>query len=872
MKRFTCDSATRDALNGVSDKLAWATIVETILTADRLIECKRDADANAAEPFATGTTFRKLRSLGPFTTKSGTISKLGTLHTQTVKTGADMFSGASVMRIMKADGTRWIQGMIGPSKAAQTKRGVAAGQEQEFDFEVEANFTAKNGFGVRPNLSISGARFLNSGVGSGTPGKLDSMPHTMEVWNWTNPASPTLASSCTLDKRLDNWVYEDQEMALEVGDAAVYQATQLAPFGDFDFAPTLIVLDQHNGEPGNVPMWECIVASRVSPERTTWTTYPEMDTFDRYTHVTIPNAFKILLKDKAGNTLYTHQMHGGEAVNYKRFYYGSWTDTVPMQPPYNVGMWMGCRNVRPKMSSRANTWFPGVEDRMIRPTRAKEQWTAIGVEPLFNGGYGNNSANGMHAMYCNKRWPGVKGYNERDQPIDPYMSDPNNGTNRYWAWMDGWDYEVGSMSGHNWYTGPGGPRFDRGPIPSILAQWATAPTTNRLEGNVPWADIAHGFSMAYLNHSNHWVKDPRTLMLAANNDELMYEWDIAGNYYGDSGQGGAKSIDSRGNMREDVQPQHLDKNGQLFYSGWGRDGLHSYGNAGWPAILMNSIMMTMAQKFDSFWEFQRGAYQGRGDYMVRNQAWRWLAFALAWKTASKHPLGVQRELIERLIVGHLEGWHEQVYVPVYVQNEDSPFANGLRNLGQPVFNGNGYWETQGGALGMYMAGVLMLWKQTGLWNRMMNYNLKTRQVLTMQIKHMDTYGFDYTLDTAMETWPNSYVDINNPASFSSWAALHPKNGLTDLYHNADGSIKPNDRYVGQHPFGMYIYARKHYFAEFAHPRLQAAYDKWEKMNADVAANVAGGVNPRDQAGRDSGYGMAAIGNWKAPAAGKLGPA
>lgn len=868
MKRFTCDPATRDALNGVSDKLAWATLLETILTADRLIECKRDANGNAADPWVSGVTFRKLRSEGDFTKMSGTIIKLGTLHTQTVKTSADMFSGVSVMRISRADGTRWIQGMMGPSKAAQNKRGTTVGQEQEFDFEVDGNFTTKNGFGVKANLSISGARFLNSGVGSGTPGKLDNMPHIMEVFNLTNPASPTLAGSCTLDTRLDNWVYEDEEMALENGDAAIYQASQLVPFGEFDFAPTLIVVDQHNSAPGNVQMWECIVAARVSPQRTTWSTYPEMDTFDPAQHVTIPNAFKVVIKDKNNNVLYTHQMHGGEAINYKRFYYGSWNETTPMQPPWNTGMWLGCRNVMPRLSSRANKWYPGMEDRARRPSRAKQQWTAIGVEPLWNGGYGNNSANGMHAMYCHKKWPGVRGFNQRDQPEDPYMSDPNNGTARYWAWMDGWGYEPGSISGHNWYTGPGGPRFDRAPIPSILALWASMPDGVRLEGNVPLAEQAHNWSLAYLNHSNHWVKDPRTLQLAANNFELMYDWDTAGNYYGDSGQSGPKSIDTRGNMREDVQPRHLDKNGQLFWSGWARDGLHSYGNANWAAILMNSPMMAIAGKFDTFWECQRGAYQGRGDYMVRNQAWRWMTLCLAWKTASKHPLGVQRELIERLAVGHLEGWWEQVYVPVYLQNENSPFANGLRNLGQPIKTDDGV-STQGGALGMYMAGVLALWKQTGFWSRMYHYNDKCRLVLEMQLKHMDKYCFDYTLDTAMENWPTTWIDLNN---ISSWGAVHPKNLLSDATHNDDGSVRGGDRDVSVHPFSMYPFVRKYYFPEFPHPRLDATVAKWNSMLDAVSDVVAAQPNPEAKRNRDHGYGYPGVAIWKAPANGLLGPA
>jgi hypothetical protein len=873
MRNFECDSITRSELNGVTDKLAWANIVEAALTADRLVVCKRDPDANAVAPFSTGTIFRQLRSVGPFTTVSGTITKLGQLHTQSTNTAADIFTGSLVMQIQRVDGTRWIRGTMGPSKAAQNAKGVPVGAEQVYDFEVEKNFTSSNGFGVKANFAISGARFLASGVGTGAPAKADAgIPHLIEVWNWTNAASPTLAGSATLDTRIDDWVYEDADMAQEVGDAAIYQSSQVASLAEFDFAPTLLISDKHNNETSAVARWELIVASAVSRTRSTWTTYPGMDTFNAAQHVTIPPAFKVVVKDKAGTVLYTHAMHDGRPINAKRARGGDWTATSVLEPNYTTGMELVCWSDRPKKSSRADRWFPGLNANSMRLSRSHSQVSAIAVEPLITGGYGGNSKNGLHNLWAAFQWPQTRS-NQNPQPRDPYgvvdtEYNRSGASAESGPWATGWGYEPGAFGGHNWYTGPGGPRFDRGPMPSILALWSTDPEGIRPQQSVPYKEMAAAWALNYANHSNHWVTDPRTLQLASNNTELLNEWDIIGQYYGDSGQKGPKVIDTRGSMRDGENAFHLDKNSQFFWMGWARDGLHSYGTAGWPALLMNSHMMAVMSKWDTFWQLRKGGSQGRSDYMVRSQAWLWLHYAIGWKLASKHRLGISREQIETMLQNHLESLYENIYVPVYVNNEDSLFANGLRGWGQPIQNSNGV-QTQGGGLGMYMGNVLALWKQIGLWSKMYSRNAKCKQALDMQLKHMDKYAFDYTLDTSMEGWPTSYINIGTQ---SNWAQTLPKNGLADAVRNPDGSIRSGDRDVSMHPFSTYIYVRKHYFPEFPHPRLDAAYAKWEDMLGAVAANVAAGATPSEQRNRDHTYGYPGVSIWKPPAAGQLGPA
>lgn len=862
---FSCNTTLRALLNGATDKLAWAQVVNDALGNARRIRCFRDNDPNALDPSVTGVEFRNVGSSGALATKAGAIVKLGRINNATIQLGADVFTGKSCL-VIEGNGN-WIMGSLGPSAAAQLAAGTPAGQVRQYDFEVEKNFTASNGFGVKANLSISGPRFLPSGPGLGAPEKTDDMPHYIDIYNWTNPAAPVLAGTVELDTRIDNFVYEDAEMAAEVGDAAVYRCSQVAKLAEFDFAATMNITDKRNARDGQTHMCEVQIAAAVSPERSTWTTYPDVRTFDPAQHVTIPPAFKAVIRSKAGTVLKIHELHQGVAINSKRAYHGSWNATDALQPNFTVGMQLVWRNTNPRMSSRANKWMPGLIPEGIRPSRAKIQFTGIGVEPLITGGYQGNSANGMHNMFATRQWPQPR-VHQNPLPRDPYgvvdtEFNRSGSSSENMPWADGWDYEPGSFSGHNWYTGPGGPRFDRGPIPSILAWYLTDPNGFVLQENVPLYDRANAWSLAYANHSNHWCRDPRTMQLARNDTELIEKYFIGHQYYSNGMPINEFTIDSRGNMRDGDNSYHYDKNGQFFWMGWSRDGLHSYGSAGWPALIFNSPMMTFLSKWDTFWQLQQGGggtSNYRQDYMVRSQAWLWLHYTLAWKLASNHPLGMSRDLIETTFVRHLTNLHDNIIVPVFDQNEDSNYAKGLRNMGQPLNSRDGGWETQGGGLGMYMANVLALMKTTGFWQKIYAKGGKAKRTLDYQIRNMDKYCFDYTLDTSMEKWPSVWVDVTKTIS---WAAVLPKNGLADAYHDAAGNLV-GDRDVAVHPFSTYPYVRKHYFPEFPNERLDATVAKWDAMLGAITDSVNAANTPVEKRGRDHAYGYAGVGIWKAP--------
>jgi len=862
MSDFKCDPQTRLELDASPNKLQDAAVIQAALgNSGRRIICKNDPNPNATDAWSTGAIFRNVGSNGPLKIQSGRIKDLGILKGTTVQLAADTSVGKSVLRMQSADGSRWIQGSLGPNG----------------DWKATAPFTTTNGLSVTSDFSISGKRFKPSGTGPAAPALDANAPHIFEVWNFTDPANPFMSGSTIIDSRDDDWVYEDAAMALVNGDCAVYQSTTGVLHGNgndkVEFGFTLLASHQGNTEAGNLPLYEVIGAAAV--RHPTWTSYPGSDTYDQSTHNTFPAPFKVIMKNAAGVPLYTFQMQDGLPINGQPYVLGSDTST-PVRPYWNTGMQLTWENTPQVMSPILSTMYAGMVDGAKRPSRAKSHYTVNGVEPMLTGGYQGNSKNGLHTLWAQTQWP--RAYKDRPSfsPGDPWLSGnfyQNDGSADSGPWRDGWDYEPGSFSGHNWYTGPGGPRFDRAPIPSILALWGSDPNGSRLAGNVPWKSMARASIKAYHNHSNHWCKNPNTLQLAADNDELFRDWGFTRTYYDSRPSFGPKKISLLGDMRDGDNDSHRDKNGRFVWSGWSRDGLHSYGNAGWGAIFTNSVRSAIASKWDALYQLAGGGGLNRGDYMVRSQAWYWLCFTIAWKLASSHRLGISRAKIEEMFVNHMSGIYRDIYVPAFIDNNQDDFYKGMRNLGVPVAHtddGQGSF-IQGGGLGFYMAGVLALMKQTGIWSVMYAKGGQCKAVMDMQIQGMDKQCCGKILKTgcyiAYENWGTS---LGVPNDWTDYGNRHEqKVGQTGMFHNADGSLT-NDREVNFHPRAMYPYIRRDYFPEFVNPDIQAACAVLDYEYGAIADYVAAAGDPATQRDRDHIFGYPGVAQIKPPLV--LGPA
>jgi hypothetical protein len=712
-----------------------------------------------------------------------------------------------------------------------------------------------------------------SPIAPAAPALTPDAPHTFEVWDWTNPEKPVLEGTIKLDKRIDDFIYQDADMAADNGAIAVYQSTQSVMLGDIEIGFTMLAADKSNTESGRTPLYQVLGAFA---HRGTWTSYPASDTFDQKLHTTFPTPFKVVMKNSEGRVLHTFQMQDGLPINDPSL--NQWkSESRPVRPKFSVFMMLPWQNTRPRASSKKTHYYPGMTADGLRPSCSKGHISVLSCEPLLTGGYGRNSMNGLANIYGAPRWP--RPYATYSPEIkDPYLT--NNEFNRGGgsafgaAWLEGWDYEPGSYSTHNWYTGPGGPRFDRCVIPSVVALWATQPNGRRLQENVPHRDWLDGWAMAYFNHGNHWVRDVKTMALMDSREVMFKPWDLTGNYYG-GGKNSPRTVRINGDQRDGTTEANADRNGNLWANGWARDGLHSYCNAGWIALLLNSPMHAIGSRFDVANQLMMSGEPTRSirdQYMVRSQAWRWLHYVMAWKLASRHPLGLAREDVEGSFVQHLEQTYKEIYVPQVIEKKDDPFFKGLRNVGQAMINDGsdgGKWISQGGGLGYYMAHVLQLMKQTGMWTAMMARGGHVRDVLLLQLRNMDQFALGLHADTSA-VWSMSIAvpkDGVFPDDMAHYYQLYGDK-VADMFR--DGKANPvGDRDVAIHIIAQYVYIRRDYFPEIPHPKLAAAVAKLDARLASVSTRVAAAGDPNKKREADHVYRVPGLAPIRPPAV--LGP-
>jgi hypothetical protein len=130
---------------------------------------------------------------------------------------------------------------------------------------------------------------------------------------------------------------------------------------------------------------------------------------------------------------------------------------------------------------------------------------------------------------------------------------------------------------------------------------------------------------------------------------------------------------------------HNDGSGRMPYGGWQRDALHSYCNAAWHTILLNSPMHAIAAVHDFNTQWISGLGTGSratsnptGFFMVRVQAWRWLAYALQWKVASQHPLSYSRQEVEDRFQIELELMYDTIMKPAFIDNSTGAYHTCVR--------------------------------------------------------------------------------------------------------------------------------------------------------------------------------------------------
>jgi hypothetical protein len=462
-----------------------------------------------------------------------------------------------------------------------------------------------------------------------------------------------------------------------------------------------------------------------------------------------------------------------------------------------------------------------------------------------------------------QQWPGPKNTFVRPTPYDPESFDPNT-IYPYPIPVTGWGYEPGSISGHDWFSGPGGPRSDRAVIPTVLAHYLSDQNYVRPETAVPIKTLVDNWALAHFNHSNHWLTNVKTFASIPTAESIAGTWAFAHAYYGGGPYGGGAShtIDLAGvGNGADVTASQLDPTGKLVWGGWSDNDQHSYTNPAWHAIAMNSPIHAIAQtyKFHSQWMCalnDSGTTPSSDNQMNRVQAWRWLKYAMSWKVASKHSLGITRAQIEARFQSELEYLWTVRYKPAFIDMATDLHSVGMRNLGtmlKTTDDGTNAWLiTWGGTLQLYHAHVMQFMKVTGCWDAMRARSTKVTQVLDMMIACLDKFVIDWVMAT--DGWTQSpYERCSNlfatgyvpqpsdvPASWAAWATANPKpNAYQNWVINASGTLNGiTDFDVTQHLKAQYCSIRKNNFSEFPNANLDAAIARYQGYYDTVTAAVA----------------------------------
>jgi hypothetical protein len=837
------DSALQSSLASAISKLDWCITLVNALGSDLKIRCKRSADSASTTVFDTGTEFFSA-SVPEAPARSGSsIVKFGTIVNATIHLAADLSTGASVLRI-EGNG-HWIEGTLGLTNSS-------------CDFKVPQNPTASTGMAFVP-LTISPPRSLPSGTGPVAPSLDDNAPAFIELEDWNDPNNVVLVGRIPLDTRAEDFVYQDDELAAEIGDVRITQSSKTIVYGQFEFGVTMFTI--HGGlnldKPGT-PVHQVVVAHKPYG---TWPSYPFADTFRRDRDTTFPKPYKIKIR-KADNTiLKTIEMRDGLPVNDPSLdqLFGPGY-TKGLRPHMNCGQWHFWQSDRLKYNSNALKYFPGTTLQSQRETMAKNGISSNARIPLeVNSDQWNST---LH-WYAAPEWPIAYFTSQARQPgytydDDPYLFVPDyHGDEGHLSLLAGWNVEPGSISMHDWFIGPGGPRHDRSALGTPLVRYFNNPNGVRLKGNVPHRQLLDCYNHGYFHHAHHMLMpDVKTFAMLPR--EYMRYGQIAwanayyGNYNAYVPGGFTRHIDLQGIPNQGNWPKPVRDGHKGFWNGWEVDDNHSYIAPGLATIFCNSPAHTVSGTLRLYAHVcaqlasappRSGA---RSVFMTRVQAWRWHQLSVAWKIATTHSMGMDRENVEARFQDELEALYDYVYKPAMIDLSNDFDMVTVRRFGQISSieygtSGNGYagykWiravtDSKAG----YFAGVLSLMRQTGCWAAMRRRSAKCDTALRFLVECMDKdtlmslyYSkgryerfFEYSGKAQTTGDPNRDIASNMPdppiyQDWNEWVQNHPPTAQETLMTDSAGNATAANMAATTALRLQWAFVRRDFFPEIPSP-------------------------------------------------------
>jgi hypothetical protein len=826
-------------------KKAWAQALLTALGVTLVYKCKRDSNAAAVDPFATGELFYEASLKGPPRISSNSVTNLGSSSNATTRASADLATGKSVLRI-EANGY-WIEGSLGLLTTA-------------CDFRVRQSPSATVGVSLK-NVSISPPRHLPSGNGPSAPEPNANSVVAIAIDDMAYPAMPFQVGVLDLTLVREHMVYEDDELSNEMGDIRITQTTNTVIFGQFEFAATRFDMDKALNAEAAVTLEQGLLY--CVPYKT-WPTYPFADTWRASRDLTYPKAFRARLLRADGSVKKILQMRDGLPINDPSLQFEGWSkgDLKPLRPHWNCGMMLPWQSHLPKVSSNLGKYFNGMVPSSIRHSQAKVGDSVNAAVPLATGEGQVNAQLNWHAA---PRWPiphdiewgGTPAYNAMDEFDDPWLFDFTryHGGEGIRTRLSGWDYEPASISQHDHAAFLGGPRHDRSCVSTPLALFATYRDGVRPKGKVPYRQMCDAYGMAMFNMPFHYVQDinrctgiPTDVTMSG---QIAY---ISGRYTGreDAVTLRKKRVVDLADTRE--------RDGHVHWGRWQQDHLHNSLSPAMWTIMFNSPMhiVSGAMRFAGSVMCQVGGRapnaHPRNYWMRREHAWAWLQYCVQWKAGTKHFLGIKRADIEKNFQIELERCYDDIYVPTKITNDPDFFFEGLRKSGM---HGEATFDAVGKVPRMksignghdtkvfYLGHMLVMMRQFGLWKVMRAKSEKCRLALDLLIECLDRFSIEAIYHTegrcsvrmaVAKAVPFDGPDPKYPVDWAEWnTTIFPKVGQLDMVTREDGVVyngNSESQSATLHLRTQYVMMRSIYFPEYHHPLLapcqamiQGFYDK-----------------------------------------------
>jgi hypothetical protein len=700
----------------------------------------------------------------------------------------------------------------------------------------------------------------------------DDEPYSIALSVWET-GSEQEVGRVIISRSMPDIVWQDKVLNDQMGSVQVSGVERGILWRDFEFGAVKFSLVPNDSS--RTGLFQVLVGAKPAGR---WASYPFADTFDPNLDVTIPPPFKVKLINRSGKVLHTFQMSDGLPINAPSLSQTRLPGTGPLRPFFNCGMLLPWQSRPTKQSAIASQFHPGFE--RIPESRGKLSYASNGSMPLLGrGAAGKQQINGLNHWHQLPRWPkpfdAVSELNRDPFAYDPLRVHSGDGPFARGEWITGWDYEPGSISGHDWYTGSGGTRFDRNMLAVPLAYLVSAPDYKRPKDELAIETLCNAWGFAYFNHSGHYLKSVSSFELSPTDPSDRQAASQTNAYYGNRLYAPLRiTVDMSGVGSSDYVPnidpqkaakKYLDRNGNMFWGGWLTDAEHNAQFPHWHVLLMNSPMHIVAARAAYTQSFMvrlgsrnltmRPVSQWAPGYSYSNfnsriQAYRWMQLVLMWKVGSSHPLGVSRKETEQLLLMDLRQWHDQILVPI--RNEVvNPYHVAIKRLGMPVvalkFSDGWYLKIEGTAASFYHAGFFLALKTFGLW-KLLCEDPKAKAVLEFILQTLSLYSIDFILDTnGRAEHPNSDLVVAGPfprfedisaasiPTWKKWAQTYPAMGAENWIQNEKGQFI--ERYAAQHSRSQWAYLMYDWFAELDIPRLQQAIGKYDEFYATWKSRV-----------------------------------